>query len=249
LTSNEPYSSLYHIIKTMDLSLGILSGLGSGPSTLDRPAIGAQSAGGQTDPSGGASADAAATPATRDSDTQRPVRESGESSQLTTEEKAEVRELQKRDREVRAHEAAHRAAAGGLASGGSYTYTRGPDGRSYAVAGEVSIRMPSTNSPEQRLRQAETVRRAALAPADPSPQDRQVAAQATAMAAQARGEIQAANRQQMAENQEQAANPDRNGDLGNRETVSIEQRAIASFKAVGSLASLHSNPSTIDEMI
>ena len=134
----------------MDLSVGMLSGLGNTASAADRTSVGAKASSSETSPSGGAYADSAATPATRESTTQRPVRESTESSQLTQEEKAEVRELQKRDREVRAHEAAHRAAAGGLASGGSYTYTRGPDGRNYAVGGEVSIRMPSTNSPEQR---------------------------------------------------------------------------------------------------
>ncbi|MES9969774.1 MAG: putative metalloprotease CJM1_0395 family protein [Candidatus Thiodiazotropha sp.] len=233
----------------MDLSFGMLSGFGNTASAADRTSGAGRSGNSETSPAGGTYADSAATPATRDSTTQRPVRESGESSQLTQEEKAEVRELQKRDREVRAHEAAHRAAAGGLASGGSYTYKRGPDGRSYAVAGEVSIRMPSTNSPEQRVRQAETVRRAALAPADPSPQDRQVAAQASAMAAQARSEVQAAQRQQVAENQTKAAGDSSDGEPAGDQVAPFEQRAIASFKAVGSMASLHSNPTAIDEMI
>ena len=59
---------------------------------------------------------------------------------LTREETAEVRELQARDREVRAHEEAHKAAAGHLALGGpTYEYERGPDGREYAVGGEVQI--------------------------------------------------------------------------------------------------------------
>lgn len=233
----------------MDLSVGMLSGLGNTASAADRTSVGTKPSGSETSPSGGAYADSTATPATRESTTQRPVRESTESSQLTQEEKAEVRELQKRDREVRAHEAAHRASAGGLASGGSYTYKKGPDGRNYAVGGEVSIRMPATNSPEQRVRQAETVRRAALAPADPSPQDRQVAAQASAMAAQARSEVQAAQRQQLAENQSKAAGSSSDGEPVRDKVAPLEQRAIASFKAVGSMASLHSNPTVIDEMI
>ena len=58
--------------------------------------------------------------------------------QLTEEEKREVEELKARDREVRAHEAAHLAAAGTYASSGpNFEYKRGPDGRLYAVAGEV----------------------------------------------------------------------------------------------------------------
>ncbi|MEW8682637.1 MAG: putative metalloprotease CJM1_0395 family protein [Candidatus Thiodiazotropha endolucinida] len=233
----------------MTISLGMLSGLGNTASAVEWTVPGSQSAGPDKNASGGASADSAAIPATRDSTTQRPVRESGESSQLTQEEQAEVRELQKRDREVRAHEAAHRAAAGGLASGGSYTYKRGPDGRSYAVGGEVSIRIPSTDDPRERARQAETVRRAALAPADPSPQDRQVAAQASAMAAQARSEIQAEQRQQLAENREKATERDGDGGAANTQKTFLGQRAIASFQSVGSVANLHSNPSTIDEMI
>jgi hypothetical protein len=235
----------------MDISLAMQTGLVNTASAVERAAPGSQSSNPEKSPSGGAYADSTATSATRESTTQRPVSENAESGQLTQEEQAEVRELQKRDQEVRAHEAAHRSAAGGLVSGGSYSYTRGPDGRSYAVAGEVSIRMPSTNDPSERVRQAETVRRAALAPADPSPQDRQVAAQASAMAAQARSDIQAEQRQQMTENREkstQSDNEDEGGIAGMQNSMT-GQRAIASFQSVSSVTSLHSNPSTIDEMI
>jgi len=49
----------------------------------------------------------------------------------------ELAKLKARDREVRAHEAAHTAAAGSLAKGGpSFTFQRGSDGRLYAVGGE-----------------------------------------------------------------------------------------------------------------
>ena len=61
-------------------------------------------------------------------------------STLSEQELKQVQELKTRDREVRAHEAAHLAAAGSLAIGGaSYSYQRGPDGVQYAVGGEVSI--------------------------------------------------------------------------------------------------------------
>jgi len=60
--------------------------------------------------------------------------------ELSREEEQEVRELRARDAEVRAHENAHKAAAGRHSRGGpSYEYERGPDGRQYAVGGEVSI--------------------------------------------------------------------------------------------------------------
>jgi len=102
-----------------------------------------------------------------------------------------TQDLSNRDRKVRAHEAAHRAAAGGLVRGGtSFTFVRGPDGRQYAVGGEVSIdTSPVRNDPEATLRKAQQIRRAALAPAEPSPQDRAVAAQAAGMEQQARSEV------------------------------------------------------------
>lgn len=101
-----------------------------------------------------------------------------------------IRQLEETDRKVRAHEAAHLAAAGGLAVGGaSFAYTRGPDGKQYAVSGEVSIAIQEGRDAASTLRIAEQIRRAALAPADPSGQDRSVAAQADAMASKARSEM------------------------------------------------------------
>lgn len=91
------------------------------------------------------------------------------------------------DRKVRAHEAAHIAAAQGLAvSGASFTYTTGPDGKRYAVGGEVSIDASPANTPTETLLKAASIRRAALAPVDPSAQDRAVAAMADRMGADAR---------------------------------------------------------------
>jgi len=90
-----------------------------------------------------------------------------------------VTKLQARDSEVRAHEAAHLAAAGGIASGGaSFTYQRGPDGKMYAVGGEVPISISGGSSPQETIKQMRQVAAAALAPADPSPQDYAVASSA-----------------------------------------------------------------------
>ncbi len=115
----------------------------------------------------------------------------GPNQQLSEEEQKKVDELKARDREVRAHEAAHMAAAGGHAKGGAnFSYQRGPDGRNYAVGGEVSIDTSKVaGDPEATLQKAQQVQQAALAPAEPSGQDRQVAAEAAAMAAEARQEI------------------------------------------------------------
>ena len=104
-----------------------------------------------------------------------------------------VAELQKVDQEVRAHEAAHLAAAGGHAKGGaSFTYQQGPDGNRYAVGGEVSIDMSTGATPDETISKMRIVRRAALAPADPSPQDQKVAAQATINMTEATQELRLA---------------------------------------------------------
>jgi hypothetical protein len=83
-------------------------------------------------------------------------------------------------------------AAGPYARGAPhYEYVRGPDGRLYAVAGEVKIdTSPVPGDPEATLEKARAIKRAALAPANPSPQDRRVAALADRMAAKALMEIQ-----------------------------------------------------------
>jgi hypothetical protein len=111
--------------------------------------------------------------------------------ELSPEAQRVVAELKATDARVHAHEAAHLAAAGGLARGGaSFTYQRGPDGKAYAVGGEVPIDTSGVSGdPRATLAKALRIQQAALAPADPSPQDRAVAAAAAAMAAQAQGEL------------------------------------------------------------
>lgn len=107
----------------------------------------------------------------------------------------ELARLKQRDREVRAHELAHLSVGGPYVRGGmSFTYEKGPDGQRYAVGGEVNIDTSKVpNDPHATLRKAETVHRAALAPAEPSPQDRSVAARAAQMASEARAEIAVAS--------------------------------------------------------
>jgi len=119
---------------------------------------------------------------------------STDSSAQTQAEKAkqalEVAQLKSTDQQVRSHEAAHLAAAGSLASGGAqFTYEAGPDGTRYAVGGEVNISVSEGRTPEETLQRAEQIRRAALAPADPSAQDLSVAAMASEMEAKARQQI------------------------------------------------------------
>lgn len=106
---------------------------------------------------------------------------------LTPEEQKQVEKLKQRDREVRAHEQAHVASAGGHAEGGAhYEYQVGPDDRQYAVGGHVNIDVgPVSGNPQATLQKAMAVRRAATAPSEPSGADMAVAAAAAQMAAQA----------------------------------------------------------------
>ena len=107
-------------------------------------------------------------------------------------EQRRLQELAARDTQVRTHERAHLAAAGGLATGGArFQMVRGPDGRQYATGGEISIDVsPVAGDPQATIDKAGKIRRAALAPAEPSQADRAVAARATAMANEARIEMQ-----------------------------------------------------------
>ncbi len=141
---------------------------------------------------------------------ERPAQADEEGSDgLTAEDEAIVRELQQRDAEVRRHEQAHAAAGGRFAGPPSYEYQRGPDGRLYAVGGEVSIdTSPVAGDPEATIAKAQQVRRAALAPSQPSPQDRRVAAEAQQQIAQARADLrteQAAARAEEAEQRREEA--------------------------------------------
>lgn len=110
---------------------------------------------------------------------------------LDPKEEAEVEQLKERDREVRAHEQAHVAAGGQYVRGGiQFEYATGPDGKRYAVGGEVSIdTSPIPGDPQATILKAQVVRRAALAPAQPSSADRSVAATASRMEAEARRDL------------------------------------------------------------
>ncbi|MGD1972769.1 MAG: putative metalloprotease CJM1_0395 family protein, partial [Desulfobacterales bacterium] len=73
--------------------------------------------------------------------------------------------------------------------GATYQYQRGPDGKMYAVGGEVKIDTTPERDPEDTIRKMQQVRKAALAPTQPSAQDRSVATQASQIEAEARAEL------------------------------------------------------------
>ncbi len=115
----------------------------------------------------------------------------GSSQRYTANELKQIQKLKARDTEVRAHEAAHIAAGGGIIQGGaSFSFETGPDGIQYAIGGEVKIDTSEVSGdPKATLEKAQKIQRAALAPAAPSSQDRAVAAQAAQMAVEARAEL------------------------------------------------------------
>ncbi|MBL1146153.1 MAG: hypothetical protein HND56_06955 [Pseudomonadota bacterium] len=119
---------------------------------------------------------------------------------LTEAEEKTVRELKQRDIEVRAHEQAHKSVGGPYAGAVSFDTVTGPDGREYAVGGEVQIDASAVRgNPEETIRKMEIVIRAALAPAEPSPQDVQVAAQAQQTKLQAQAELRQERAEEAAE--------------------------------------------------
>lgn len=125
--------------------------------------------------------------------------------ELTPEQQHQVAQLQQIDRAVRAHEQAHLAAGRGvITSAANFTYTYGPDGRRYAVGGEVGIDTSAEKKPEANIDKGIRIQAAALAPRDPSPQDYRVASIGGQLEAQGRIDLS----QQQAE--ERALEAERN---------------------------------------
>lgn len=118
----------------------------------------------------------------------------------------EVNRLRARDQAVRAHEAAHIGAGGSHIRGAaSYTFETGPDGKQYAVGGEVPIDVsPVPGNPQATIQKMTAVRAAALAPGDPSSADVAIANAANQAIAQAQTE---AREQQAAETKSANAEP------------------------------------------
>lgn len=130
---------------------------------------------------------------------------------LTEEEQAELQDMKSRDEEVRVHEQAHQSAGGQYASAPHYEYENGPDGKRYVTDGSVNIDVGEESDPQATINKMQVVKRAALAPAQPSAQDRRVYAEASQKEAEARRELneqrqeEAAAAQGQGQEQSQAA--------------------------------------------
>jgi hypothetical protein len=103
-----------------------------------------------------------------------------------------INELKLRDQEVRSHELAHASVGGATTGAPSYTFELGPDGKKYAVGGEVSVDLSRIDgNPRATIAKMQKVHAAALAPANPSIQDTRVASSAAKIILQAQSEIAA----------------------------------------------------------
>jgi hypothetical protein len=171
----------------------------------------------QAGPTQEAGADSAETASTANGHDQNSDPDAEGADGLTEAERRKVRELEARDRQVREHERAHQVTGGQYASSPSFRTVRGPDGRSYAVGGEVRIdTSPIPGNPEATIRKMQIVKRAALAPQEPSSADRAVAARAEAAIVRARAEIR---ERQIAESREQRRDAAEQPDLGDSKSA------------------------------
>lgn len=122
------------------------------------------------------------------------VENDGKSDAEMFAEKQVIRELENRDKEVRTHEMAHAAVGGAFTGSPSYSFEIGPDGKKYAVEGEVSVDLtPVAGDPKETIAKMKKVQAAALAPAQPSAQDVRVAASAANIILEAQAELIATN--------------------------------------------------------
>ncbi|MDR0304253.1 MAG: hypothetical protein LBH98_05740 [Chitinispirillales bacterium] len=165
------------------------------------------------------------------------IEKKGKDAEFSQEEQKIINDLKVRDQEVRNHEQAHIAAGGAYIRGGaSYSYQSGPDGKQYAIDGEVSIdASPVKDNYEATIAKMQTVRAAALAPASPSGQDRAVAAAASQTEARARADMREERAQKLKEeNDEDVKDKDDN-------FLKTSKRALSAISAYN----VYDNPSNI----
>ena len=109
---------------------------------------------------------------------------------LSSEEQQQLRDLERRDQQVRTRDMAFIAAAGGAAGSYSVEYETGPDGRRYAVGADIKLDTSEGATPEQTLAKARALRAATMSARGESSTDASATAKAVRMEAEARAEIE-----------------------------------------------------------
>ncbi|NWL14699.1 catalase [Pseudoalteromonas sp. Scap03] len=158
---------------------------------------------------------------------QQAAEEVSEQEELQLEQELQqIKELKARDTEVRTHEQAHAAVGGQYAGSPSYEYQRGPDGTNYAVGGEVPIDVGVINGdPQATIEKMQTVRAAALAPAEPSGADRAIAADATQKIAAAQAELASADDEDSSEDKSRVSASFSNSESSEVKTAKSEEQS------------------------
>jgi hypothetical protein len=151
---------------------------------------------------------------------------------LSASAQGKIDQLKAIDRKVKAHEQAHVAAGGELIRGGvNFSYQKGPDGKLYAIGGDVSIDTSPGRTPEDTVVRAQRIRAAALAPADPSAQDRRVAADASAMELSARNDVDASKKSGKASG-ESGENDRKGAETSSPVSATVADQMVALYTAV-----------------
>ncbi len=98
-----------------------------------------------------------------------------------------INQLRARDRKVRAHELLHYRTGRPYTRAPEYWFVTGPRGRRFAITGVTLFDTTlDTSDPEQAIRKLQALKRAALAPRDPSRIDLRVAREFTRLIGQLR---------------------------------------------------------------
>jgi hypothetical protein len=111
-------------------------------------------------------------------------------TELNAEELRELRDLERKDLQVRTRDMAFIAAAGGAAGSYSVHYETGPDGQRYAVEADIRLDTSEGATPEQTLAKARALRAASMSGRRESVKDGNAAAKAMRMEAEARAELE-----------------------------------------------------------
>ncbi|MEO9529214.1 MAG: putative metalloprotease CJM1_0395 family protein, partial [Roseibium sp.] len=115
-----------------------------------------------------------------------------------------------------------------------YTFQQGPDGKRYAIGGEVQIDTSTERSPEATIRKMQVVIRAATAPAEPSSQDLKVAQQARSQLSEAQAELRQQKAEELSGDEDAAGSGAAPADTGPPEGVAGATEDDAPARANGS---------------
>lgn len=200
-TDSVAYSSLYTAKREAD-SLRVMGSEGSSTNSESTPRTTRETT--DSTAEGGASTSQANAGKTDEAGKNGGGKAKSGADELSDDEKRMVEQLKARDQEVRQHEQAHQSAGAGYAGAASFTYQKGPDGKNYAIGGEVSIDTSDAGTPEATAAKMRIVRAAALAPANPSGQDLSVAAAASKREMEAMREAREIKAEEAEEKREEA---------------------------------------------